>query len=115
MKTKTVSEYFVTGSLKTMAMMRGVNWLLASWTASSRAEETKTTRVKTAEARVLRSARADSGSNLDSHWTCSIDQDQYAYADQCGEHAQSWKHPRWNAARLAKAVGRKPFHRCALR
>jgi hypothetical protein len=60
-KAKAVSEYFVTESLKTMAMIRGVCWLLASWTASSRAEETKTTRVNTDEARVLSKARAESG------------------------------------------------------
>ena len=60
-KTNSVKENLVTGSRKTMAMMRGVSWALTSWTATSSAEQTKTMEVSMAEAKVPSTARAVSG------------------------------------------------------
>ena len=60
-KTNTANENFVTGSLKTIAMMRGVSWALASWTATSSAEETNTMNVNIDEANVPSTVRAASG------------------------------------------------------
>ena len=65
-KTNTVKENLVTGSLNTMAMMRGVSWALASCTATSRAEETKTMNVNIDAAKVPSTARAVSGLMADS-------------------------------------------------
>ena len=64
-KTNAVNENFVTGSLKTIAMMRGVSWALASWTATSSAEETKTISVNMDEANAPSTVRAASGSKPD--------------------------------------------------
>ena len=61
MKTNAVNENFVIVSLKTTAMMRGVSWPLASWTATSSAEDTKTISVKIVEANALSTDRAASG------------------------------------------------------
>jgi len=60
--TKSVKEYFVTGLRKTRAMMRDVSWALASCTATSKAEETKTMKVNMDAARVSSTVRALSGS-----------------------------------------------------
>src|SRR4051794_39247988 len=68
--TKTVSENLVTGSLKTKAMMRGVNWPLASCTASSKVEERKTMKVSIAAAKVPMTRRAASGERDDCQLIC---------------------------------------------
>src|SRR5215471_3201060 len=65
-KTNMVSENFVTQSLNTKAIIRGVNWALASWTASSNAEERKTIKVSIAAASVPIAARRESGESWDS-------------------------------------------------
>ncbi len=49
-----------------MAMIRGVSWALASCTATSNAEQTKTTNVNIDEAKVANTARAASGLTVDS-------------------------------------------------
>ena len=63
----TVNENFVTGSRKTMAMMRGVSCVLASCTATSSAEETKTMNVNMADAIVPSTVREVSGLTVASH------------------------------------------------
>src|SRR5262249_21077306 len=65
--TSSVKENFVTGSRKTMPMMRGVSAALASCTATRSAEQTKTMVVNSAEARVPSTAVAVPGSISDSH------------------------------------------------
>src|SRR5262245_65072614 len=65
-KTKNVRAKRVTGSLKMRAMIRGVSRALASCTATRRAEEAKTTNVNSEAATVPSTARAVSGSMLDS-------------------------------------------------
>src|SRR5215217_2042418 len=60
-KTNTVSENFVIGSLNTRAMIRGVSWALASCRAINSAEETNTTNENIADARVIRTVREASG------------------------------------------------------
>ena len=65
-KTNTVKETLVPRSLNTMAMIRGVSWALASCTATSNAEQTKTTNVNIDEAKVANTARAASGLTVDS-------------------------------------------------
>src|SRR4051794_22672612 len=62
----TVKEDLVTGSRKTRAMMRGVSAALASWTATSSAEQTKTMDVNSDDAMVPSTARAVSGCTGDS-------------------------------------------------
>ena len=64
-KTKAAMASFITGSRKRKAMMRGVSWALASWTASKRTEERKTMKVNMEAARVPRTARAPSGLNVE--------------------------------------------------
>ena len=54
-----------------MAMMRGVSWALASWTATNSADETKTMNVNIDAAIVPSTARAVSGWDLDSQPICS--------------------------------------------
>ena len=66
-KTKTVNEDFVTGSLKTIAMMRGVSCELASCTATKSADETKTMNVNIEAAMVPSTAWAVLGLTLDCH------------------------------------------------
>ncbi len=63
--TNSVNDPFVTGSRKTKAMTRGVSWALASWTATSSAEETNTTKVNMDAAIVPSTARAVSGGMSD--------------------------------------------------
>ena len=58
-KTKMTRANLVTGSRKTMAMMRGVSSELASCTATSNAEETKTMNVNIDAAIVPSKASAD--------------------------------------------------------
>ena len=60
-KVNTVKENLVTGSRKTMAMIRGVSWALASCTAINRAEQTKTMNVNIDEAIIPSTVRTVSG------------------------------------------------------
>ena len=55
---KTVSVDFITGSRNISPMMRGVSCELASCTATSRAEETKTMKVNSDEVIVVSTVRA---------------------------------------------------------
>src|SRR5215831_17104383 len=64
--TKIVSDSFVTGSLKTNAIMRGVSCPLASCTATSRVEERNTMKVSIDPARIPMTVRMDSGEYEDS-------------------------------------------------
>src|SRR5262249_52916047 len=73
-KTSSVKENFVTGSLNTRAMMRGVSAALASWTATSSAVQTKTMEVNSAEAIVPSTARAVSGSTGETQPHCTSTQ-----------------------------------------
>src|SRR5687768_13663893 len=64
-KTNNVSDHFITGSRKTMAMSRGESWALASWNAMSKADDTKMTNVNIDEASAAKTVRASSGSISD--------------------------------------------------
>jgi uncharacterized protein YgiM (DUF1202 family) len=64
-KVKRAREYFVSGLVKTRAMMRGVSWALANWKATSKAEERKTMNVNIDEAIVPSTVRAFSGVMFD--------------------------------------------------
>src|SRR3974377_1538915 len=66
MKTNTVTENLVTGSLNTMAMIRGESWVLASCTAINRAEETKMMKVNIEEANVPNTTLVVSRLSVDS-------------------------------------------------
>src|SRR6516165_11846257 len=64
-KQNTTMENFMMGSLNTIAMTRGVSWELASCTATSSAEDTKTMNVNIDEAMVPSTAWAVPGSRSD--------------------------------------------------
>src|SRR5277367_2203078 len=65
-KTNSIDENLVTGSRNTMPIIRGVNCALASCTATKSAEHTNTINVNIDEASVPSTARAVSGSIVDS-------------------------------------------------
>src|SRR5262245_41885386 len=65
-KTSSVNVNLVTGSRKTMPMMRGVSAALASCTATRSDEQMKTTVVNSEEARVASTVIAVPGSIVDS-------------------------------------------------
>src|SRR5262245_25573571 len=59
--TNTMSDHLVTGSRKTKPIIRGVSCELASWTATSKAEETNTMKVNMDDAKVPKTDWAVSG------------------------------------------------------